>query len=71
MPEAGFLADQIWTSDVSLLSSLLGYYYADLPLASLGFSLAPFWPELPEPQRDVGADYDALTDDSNRLTFLV
>jgi len=51
--EAGFLPEQIFSSDISLFSSILGYYYTDQPIEELDFEvISPDFYDLYKSQED-------------------
>lgn len=59
--EAGYAPEKIFTSDISLFTSLLGYYYTGQPIDDIGFEV-----------RDVyGEAYSVLTTDSRKVAFLM
>ena len=62
--DAGWAPEDIYTSDVSLFSALLGYQAAGRPLAELGISLdAPVFPQLQQyvgTEREIGATLLAM-----------
>lgn len=58
--EAGYKPEQITCSDISLYSSLLGYYFMDKPISELNFSVVP----------EIADEYNALTEDVDRIAFL-
>jgi len=59
--EAGYLRENIITSDVSLFSTVLGYLYSGKPLSDINFTV-------PEQYR---ADYEPLETDCERAAFLI
>ena len=59
--EAGYKAENIITSEISLFSCVLGYIYGKLPLLTLDFSVLP-------PYRE---EYETLETDLDRGAFLL
>jgi len=60
--EAGFTIDQIECSDISLFTSLLGYYYGEKDIEELNFGLV---------QEEHADAYAGLTNDQQRVAFLM
>lgn len=58
---AGFKPDQIFTSDISLFSSLLGFYFMSWPVDSLPFHLSAAHQE----------QYDTLTNEEDKIAYLL
>lgn len=62
--EAGYAKENIYTSEISLFSSLLGYLFIDKPISDLGFTIEykvkKVWQE----------EYEKLETDIDRVSFL-
>lgn len=59
--EAGFSPDQIYSSDISLFSSLLGCIFSGQPIESLNFELSP----------EVQAEVDACEDEISKVATVL
>lgn len=59
--EAGYKKKNISTSDISLFSSVLGYYYAGKPISDINF-------EILEPYRE---EYESKKSDTERLSYIL
>jgi len=57
---AGFKKENIYTSDISLFSSLLGCLFSNQPIEKLGYILSP----------EYQVEYDAYEDDISRSAYL-
>ena len=63
--EAGYERKNIYTSDCSLFSSLLGYLFSDQSISSLSFGFEGTQEE------DIQRDYSELTNDTERVAFVI
>lgn len=58
--DAGYKPSDIECSDISLFSTLLGYYFMDRPISEIEFTLSD----------DLQPDYEALEDDVSRIAYI-
>jgi hypothetical protein len=59
--DAGYKPENIYTSDISLFSSLLGYYYSNTPVRDLNFTVGEGFEER----------YEACTSEIERVAYLM